>query len=84
MMRYFFVLMGVLIVVRTFIWLYSEHRMRHRQLNALPDAGTVGRLVVQDGGDCLPEGYEFPLPLEGTLGTMRTCDVCVPGEMVAV
>lgn len=52
-MRYWFALLGVLIVVRTFIWLMKEHRERHRRQHHLPDAGTVGRLLVLDGGGCL-------------------------------
>ena len=55
-MRYWFMLLGVLIVVRTFIWLLKDHRERHRRLHHLPDAGTVGRLLVVDGAGFLEEG----------------------------
>lgn len=77
-MRYWFVFLGLLIVVRTFVWLMKEHRERHRRLRHLPDAGTVGRLLVLDGADILEEGVELTLPYEGIMGSDRTCDVYIP------
>ena len=77
-MRYWFAALGLLIVVRTFVWLLKEHRDRHRRLRHLPDAGTVGRLLVLEGGGVLEEGAELTLPYEGVLGSDRTCDICVP------
>lgn len=82
-LRYVFAVLGVLIVAYTYLWLLKERREGRRRLHQLPDAGTVGRLLVLDGGDSLPEGMELTLPCEGTLGAMRTCDVVIPSQWVA-
>ena len=44
-MRYFFTLMGLIIVWRSFSWLRKDRRMKHRRLKQLPDAGTIGILT---------------------------------------
>ena len=77
-MRYWFVLLGVLIVWRAFGWLRKDRREKHRRLRQLPDAGMIGELVVLVGSDELPEGTVIPVPREGVLGFLRTCDVVVP------
>lgn len=82
-MRYWFVLLGALIVWRTFGWLRKDRREKHRRLRQLPDAGMIGELVVIVGSDELPEGTEIPVPREGVLGFLRTCDVVVPVSGVA-
>ena len=81
--RYWFALLGVLIVVRSFLWLHRDHREKHRRLRSLPDAGTVGELVVLAGSEDLSEGSVLPLPWEGTLGYVRGCDLVVPVPGVA-
>ena len=81
-MRYWFVLLGVLIVLRTFMWLWGDHRKRHRRLQGLPDAGLVGELVVIEGNEDMPAETSLPLPYEGTLGFVRSCDVVIPCEGV--
>lgn len=82
-MRYWFVLLGVLIVLRSFAWLLHDRRVRRRRLHRLPDAGTVGELLVLHGSEQLPEGAVIALPYEGTLGFVRTADVVVPCPGVA-
>lgn len=77
-MRYWFILLGVLIVWRAFGWLRKDRREKHRRLRQLPDAGMIGELVVLVGSDELPEGTVIPVPREGVLGFLRTCDVVVP------
>lgn len=81
--RYWFAFLGVLIVWRSFSWLRKDRRMTHKRLKTLPDAGLIGELVVLQGSDELPEGTSLPLPCEGTLGCLRTCDVVVPVSGVA-
>lgn len=81
--RYWFVLLGGLIVWRSFRWLRKDRRAKHRRLRQLPDAGMVGEMVVLAGSDELPEGMTVPVPREGTLGFVRTCDMVVPVEGVA-
>ena len=81
--RYWFALLGLLIVWRSFSWLRKDHRAKHRRLRQLPDAGMIGEMVVLQGSDELPEGTAIPVPREGVLGFVRTCDVVVPVEGVA-
>ena len=82
-MRYWFLLLGALIVWRSFRWLRKDRREKHRRLRQLPDAGMIGELVVMVGSDELPEGTAIPVPREGVLGYLRTCDVVVPVPGVA-
>lgn len=82
-MRYFFTAVGVLIVLRSFSWLLKDRRLKHRRLRQLPDAGTIGVFTVMEGGKHLPEGAVIPVPPEGVLGSVRTCDMIVPAPDVA-
>ena len=82
-MRYFFTFFGVMIVWRAFSWLRKDRKATHRRLRQLPDAGTIGILSVDAGSKALPEGHVIPVPHEGVLGYLRTCDVVVPVEDVA-
>ncbi len=82
-MRYFFAFMGVLIVGRAFSWLRKDRRLKHRRLKQLPDAGTIGILTVEQGSKQLKPGEAIPVPHEGVLGYLRTCDVVVPVDDVA-
>ncbi len=71
--RYWFVLLGAVIVWRSLSWLALDSRARRRELRDLPDAGLVGEVVDLD------TGRAYPLPYEGTLGGGRGCDVRIPG-----
>ena len=79
--RYLFTLLGVLIVLRAYAWLLADRAEKHRRLRSLPDAGMVGELVVLSGAD-LPEGTGIPVPWEGVLGSVRSCDVFIPASGV--
>ncbi|MCH5286051.1 MAG: hypothetical protein J1E43_01395 [Christensenellaceae bacterium] len=81
--RYWFAFLGVLIVWRSFSWLRKDRRLKHKRLKTLPDAGMIGELVVLQGSDSLPEDSFLPVPREGVLGYLRTCDVVVPIDGVA-
>lgn len=81
--RYWFALLGVLIVWRAFSWLRKDRRAKHRRLRQLPDAGMIGEMVVLQGSDELPEGTALPIPRAGVLGFVRSCDVVVPVAGVA-
>ena len=81
--RYWFAFLGVLIVWRSFVWLRKDRRQINRRLKTLPDAGMIGELVVLQGSDELPEDTYLPVPREGTLGCLRTCDLVVPVAGVA-
>lgn len=76
--RYWFALLGVIIVWQSFTWLRRDRREKHRRLRQLPDTGMIGEMVVLQGSYDLPEGTTMPIPREGTLGYLRTCDVVVP------
>lgn len=82
-MKYVFTFFGVLIVWRAFAWLRKDRRLNHKQLRQLPDAGTIGELVVIEGSRELPPDTIIPVPVEGVLGCLRTCDMVVPAEDVA-
>lgn len=77
-----FTLLGVMIVWRTFSWLRKDRRLTHQRLKALPDAGTIGILTVLQGSSELEEGTMIPVPWEGVLGFVRSCDVVVPVDDV--
>ena len=81
--RYWFALLGVLIVMRSFIWLFKDRRAKHERLRQLPDAGMIGELVVLEGTEDLPENTVLPVPREGILGFVRSCDIVVPCPGVA-
>ncbi len=80
--RYWFLLLMGLIVWRSLRWLMKDRRQRRKRLKLLPDAGYVGEFVVLEGGE-LPPGTALPVSWEGTLGSVRGCDVCVPARGVA-
>ncbi len=76
--RYLFAFLGVVIVLRSYFWLLSDRREKHRRLRRLPDAGNIGEMVVLSGSSELPEGTCIPVPWEGELGAVRSCDIVVP------
>ena len=76
--RYLFALLGVLIVLRSFLSLLAGRRERRARLRQLPDAGMIGELVVLEGADGLPENTVLPMPREGVLGSVRSCDLTLP------
>ena len=73
-MRYVFVLIGAVIVWRSFRWLSRDNRAYHREMRSLPDAGLVGEVVN------LTTGEAQPLPREGVMGASRACDIRLKGE----
>ena len=77
--RWLFVILAVVILVSALGWLAADRHARKERLRALPGAGTVGELVVLSGSDHLPAQTWFPVPREGVLGSVRSCDLVVPG-----
>ena len=82
-LRYWFMVLGVLIVWRSFSWIKKDRRYRKKRLQQLPDAGMVGELVVISGSEELASGDTLPMPREGTLGSARICDVYLPAPGIA-
>lgn len=76
-MRYVFIALGIIIVLRSFFMLRRDRRNTRRRLRRLPDAGNVGELIVVRGSGDLAEGTAIPVPREGTLGCIRSCDLLV-------
>ena len=76
--RYWFLFLMVLIVWRSWRWYRKDRRAARKRLKLLPDAGFIGEMVVIEGGDVFERGDAFPLPREGTLGFLRTNDLCIP------
>ena len=74
-MRYWFALLGSLIVLQSFLWLWRDRREQHARLKTLPDSGMIGEMVVLDGTEQVPEGTVFPVPWEGNLGSGPKCDI---------
>ena len=75
-MRYVFVALGALILLRAFLWLRKDAGAYRREIRNLPDAGLVGEMVD------MQTGSRYPLPREGVLGSGRSCDVRIRGAMV--
>ena len=76
-MRYIFIGLGVLILLRAFRWMRKDSRAYKKQIRALPDAGLVGEMVN------LQTGKSQPLPREGIIGSARNCDIRIKGAGVA-
>ena len=75
-MRYWFSLLGILMVYRAVRWAWHEHRQYMHTMASLPDAGLIGELVDMDSGQA------YPLAREGVLGSGRACDIRIPGLRV--
>lgn len=70
-MRYVFIVLCGLIVLIALRRLARDNHHYKKQMDALPDAGFVGEMIVLD------TGKSAPLPREGLIGTARRCDVRV-------
>ena len=73
LMRYVFVLIGLMIVWRSYRWLRRDARAYRKEMRSLPDAGLVGEMVN------LATGEAQPLPREGVIGASRECDIRLKG-----
>lgn len=81
--RYWFLFLMALIVWRSWRWYRKDQRQAKKRRRLLPDAGYVGEMVVMEGAGALAAGEVLPVPHEGTLGSLRTNDLCVPAGGVA-
>ncbi len=79
--RYWFLFWMALIAWRSWRWYRKDRRAAKKRLKLLPDAGFVGEMVVV-GGEEIPRGTVYQVPVEGTLGTARTNDLCIPADGV--
>ena len=76
--RYLFPLMTAALVLLVLILILSESRSRREKVRGLPGCGTVGELMVLSGSRELDAGTWFPVPREGVLGSVRSCDLVIP------
>ena len=77
--RWLFVVLAGIILLSALGWLAADRHARKEMLRGLPGAGTVGELIVLSGSEHLPAQTWFPVPREGVLGSVRSCDLVVPG-----
>lgn len=82
-MRYWFLLLMGIIVFFCFLWYRHDCRIKKKQLEYLPDAGLIGQMIVIQGNDALPAGTVLNVPREGTIGSMRINDLCLPDCSIA-
>lgn len=71
-LRYWFVLLLFLTLLRAFWLMLGDRREYIKALRRLPDAGLVGDVVE------LSTGKSQPLPREGLIGSGRGCDIRLP------
>ena len=76
--RWLFAFFALMLLFFAFFWHHSDRKERRKRFKSLPGAGNVGQLVVLSGSEDLPPGRWFPVPREGILGSLRTCDLVVP------
>ena len=76
--RYLFPFLAVILVVLIFFYILSEGHSRRDRIRSLPGFGTVGELIVLSGGRDLQANTWFPVPREGVLGSVRSCDLVLP------
>ena len=80
--RWLFAFFALMLLLFAVAWHYSDRRERRKRFKNLPGAGTVGELVVLSGSEELPVDTWFPVPREGVLGSLRSCDLVVPCDGV--
>ena len=76
--RYLFPLLAVSLVFLVLFYILSESRIRREKTAGLPGSGTVGELIVLSGSRDLDANTWFPVPREGVLGSVRSCDLVIP------
>ena len=76
--RYLFPVMAASLVFLVLSYILSESRIRREKIRTLPGSGTVGELVVLSGSRDLDANTWFPVPREGVLGSIRSCDLVIP------
>lgn len=69
LMRYVFIVLGGLILLRALRQMRKDARAHKKELKQLPDAGLIGEVVDLD------TGKSQPLPREGIMGSGGGCDI---------
>jgi len=76
--RWLFAFFALMLLLFACSWHHADRKERRDRFKNLPGAGTVGELVVLSGDEYLPPDTWFPVPREGVLGSLRSCDLVVP------
>ena len=75
---YLFPFLAVLSVLLILSYILTESLRRREKVRSLPGAGTVGEIIVLSGSRDLEPNTWFPVPREGVLGSVRSCDLVIP------
>jgi len=76
--RYLFPFLALILVFLLFFWILHESHLHREKARNLPGFGTVGELIVLSGSRNLETNTWFPVPREGVLGSVRSCDLVIP------
>ena len=76
--RWLFAFFALMLLVFALSWHHLDRKRLRERFKNLPGAGTVGELIVLSGSDELLPDTWFPVPREGVLGSLRSCDLVVP------
>ncbi len=76
--HWLFAFFALMLLLFALAWHHADRKERRDRFKNLPGAGTVGELVVISGSDSLAPDTWFPVPREGVLGSLRSCDLVVP------
>lgn len=82
-MRYFFIIVSILIVIRAYMWLFQNRRARLQQTRHVQGRGAAGEFVVEEGNDTLKPGHTLLIPWEGSIGASQGCDIILHGKAIA-
>ena len=74
-MRYWFVAIAAIIVLRAWRATLRDTRRARVLRSWAPDTGAIGEIVVIGGGKGVRKGSRIPVPKEGLLGSSRRSDV---------
>lgn len=80
--RYLFPVLAFILALLILFWILYEAGLRKEKARNLPGFGTVGELIVLSGGRNLDPNTWFPVPREGVLGAVRSCDLVIPCQGV--
>ena len=75
--RYWFLFVMVLIVWHSYSWFNHERKIRKKSLRNSPYFGIIGELVLLTSVENYKQGTSFPVPKEGTLGTLKINDIVI-------
>ena len=82
-MRYWFILLALLITFRAWRACVTDNRSQRLLRDWAPDAGSVGEFLVVEDPRARLLGQRYPVPAEGILGSGRVADVRINRRGIA-